>query len=379
MRPVRVGYCIDSFDIGGTELNAVRTLEALDRKRFRVTVFHLHGTGPLRSRYDSLGVELMHLRIGSLYSPRTVAQGLRFLRTLHSQGIEVVHTHDVYTNIFATPWAWLGGCRIVASRRWLDEVPRRGLATLNRWSYRFVDRVVVNSALSSQVLVDSESVPATRIIELPNFVEERAFQHVSAEVRSARRHSWGIPPGAFVIGTVARLVPVKNHSMLLHALSCLDERIHGVIIGEGPARAALEALARSLHVETRVHFIGQLLEVTNLHQFLDASVLCSRSEGFPNSVIEALAAGCPVVATPVGGIPEVINHGRTGMLVPVDDPQGLAAAIEKLHRDKDLYRRLSESGLACVRAKYHQSAVISRLEGLYQQLAEAGGGAIART
>ena len=106
---LRVGYCIDSFDIGGTELNAVRTVEALDRRRFQVTVFHLHETGPLRARYEALGLQLLHLPIGPLYSPRTAAQGVRFLRLLRREGIEVVHTHDIYTNIFAAPWARLAG------------------------------------------------------------------------------------------------------------------------------------------------------------------------------------------------------------------------------------------------------------------------------
>jgi glycosyltransferase involved in cell wall biosynthesis len=368
-RVIRVGYCIDSFDVGGTELNAIRTLEALDRQRFQVTVFHFHQTGPLRPRYESLGVELLHLPIGALYAPRTVFQGLRFLRLLQRKRIQLVHTHDVYTNIFAAFWARLGGCRIIASRRWLDAAPRPGLLVLNRWSYHVAHRVLANSALTAGLLVDNERVPATRVIELPNFVGERAFRPVSAEVRSARLRSWGVPPDAFVIGAVARLAPVKNHAMLLRAFAHLGQEAHLVLIGEGSSRGALEELARTLHIDSRVHFTGELLEPTNLHQFFDVSVLCSRSEGFPNSVIEALAAGCTVVATPVGGVPEVIVHRRTGLLVPVDAVDELAASLEELHRDAGLRARLSEAGRACIRIKYHQSAVIAQLEALYQELA----------
>jgi glycosyltransferase involved in cell wall biosynthesis len=368
-RATRIGYCIDSFDVGGTELNAIRTLEALDRQRFQVTVFHFHETGPLRARYESLGVELQHLRIGPLYAPRTAVQGLRFLRLLRRKRIQLVHTHDVYTNIFAALWARLGGCQFIASRRWLDEVPRRGMPLLNRWSYRLAHRVLANSALTARLLVDKEGLPAARVIELPNFLEEGAFRPVPAEVRSARLRSWGVPPDAFVIGTVARLAPVKNQAMLLRALARLGDQHHLVLIGEGSSRAALEELARTLHVDSRVHFTGELLEPTNLHQFFDVSVLCSRSEGFPNSVIEALAAGCPVVATPVGGVPEVIVHRLTGLLVPVDAVDALAASLEELRGDAGLRGRLSEAGLACVRIKYHQSVVVAQLEALYQDLA----------
>ena len=372
-RAIRVGYCIDSFDIGGTELNAVRTVEALDRRSFEVTVFHLRETGPLRARYEALGLQLVHLPIGPLYSPRTAAQGVRFLRLLRREGIEVAHTHDLYTNIFAAPWARLAGCRVIASRRWLDSSPRAGLVPLNRWSYRCAHRVVANSSLGVKLLIDKEHVPAARVLELPNFLEERAFNHVPVEVRSARRRSWDVPQGAFVIGTVARLAPVKNHALVLRALQRLDEDVHLVLIGEGPSRHALEELAKELHVDRRVHFTGQLVETENLHQFFDVSVLCARSEGFPNAVIEALAAGCPVVATPVGGVPEVIIERQTGLLVPIDQPDALAASVEELRRDAGLRERLCEAGPACVRSRYHQTLVIAQLEALYQSLARRDG------
>jgi glycosyltransferase involved in cell wall biosynthesis len=369
VHPIRVGYCIDSFDIGGTELNAVRTVEALDRQRFAVTVFHFHANGPLRARYEALGVRLIHLPIGRLYSPRTALQGVRFVRLLHREAIQVVHTHDLYTNIFAAPWARLAGCRVIASRRWLDAAPRPGLRPLNRWSYRFAHRVLTNSALVGKSLVANEGVPATRVIELPNFLGERAFHHLDAQARSAQRQQWGVPPGAFVAGAVARLTPTKNHEMLIRALALLQSDVHVVLVGDGPSRPALEQLARQLQVESRVHFAGQVVGSTNLYQFLDAGVLCSRSEGFPNSLIEALAAECPVIATPVGGVPEVITDGETGFLVPVDDSQALARRLRELRADAVLRARLSAAGLAAVRIKYHQSVVIAQLEALYQQLA----------
>ena len=372
-RAIRVGYCIDSFEIGGTELNAIRTVEALDLRRFQVTVFHLHRTGPLRARYEALGLRLLHLPIGRLYSPRTARQGVRFLRLLRREGIEIVHTHDVYTNIFAAPWARLAGCRVIASRRWLDAVPRPALAPVNRYSYRLAHRVVVNSSVVARLMIDKERVPAARLVELPNFLEERAFHRVTDELRGTRRRNWGVPPGAFVIGTVARLAPVKNHAMALRALQRLEEDVHLVLIGAGPSRRELEELARQLRIDRRVHFTGQLLEAENPHQFFDVSVLCSRSEGFPNAIIEALAVGCPVIATPVGGVPEIIADRETGLLVPVDQDDALAATVQELRRDAALRRRLSEAGPACARGRYHQTAVIARLESLYQGLARDSG------
>ena len=115
--------------------------------------------------------------------------------------------------------------------------------------------------------------------------------------------------------------------------------------------------AGTAHIYRRVHFTGQLVETENLHQFFDVSVLCSRSEGFPNAVIEALAAGCPVVATPVGGVPEVIIERQTGLLVPVDQPDALAASVQELRRDAGLRERLCEAGpAACVAGTTRQSS-----------------------
>ncbi len=369
-RDIRVAYCIDSFDIGGTELNAVRSLEALDLDRFDITVFHLHEDGPLRSRYEALGVPMVHLSISRLYAPSTAAQGLRFARMLRSRGIRVAHTHDLYTNIFAAPWASaLGRCRVIASRRWAYEAPRRGLIPLNRWSYRFATRVLANSGAVARLLASEERVPARKIVELPNFLEETAFQPVAAELRQAQRREWGVPEDAFVVGTVARLVPVKNHRLLIEAARLLEADVHVVLVGDGPERPMLARLARELGIESRVHFVGQVVSSVNLHQFLDVSILCSFSEGFPNAVIEALAAQRPVIATAVGGIGDIIVDDETGLLVPTDEPGVLAARIRSLRAAPTLGCRLAQEGLSRVRARYHASVVIARLGRLYTTLA----------
>lgn len=369
-RRIRVAYCIDSFDIGGTELNAVRSLEALDLDRFDVTVFHLHEDGLIRSRYEALGVEMVHLPISRLYAPSTAAVGLRFARMLRSRGIRVAHTHDLYTNIFAGPWASLaGGCRVIASRRWAYEAPRAGLTPLNRWSYRCATRVLANSGSVARLLIDEERVPARKIFELPNFLGEAAFQRVEPAARLAQRRAWGVPDDAFLIGTVARLVPVKNHKLLLQAAGQLEEDVHIVLVGDGSERLALERLARDLGIQSRVHFPGQVISAVNLHQFMDVSVLCSLSEGFPNAVIEALAAERPVIATAVTGIRDIIVDDETGLLVPTDDPAVLAQRIRKLRASPTVGLLLAQEGRSRVRALYHESVVIARLGGLYTALA----------
>jgi glycosyltransferase involved in cell wall biosynthesis len=366
----RVAFCIDDFAVGGSQLNALRTAEALDPNRFELRVFCLQKYGPLFSRYEALSVPMTHLPIPNLYSPGTITQGLRLARELRAWRAQVLHAHDVYTNIFSAPWArMLGSCGVIASRRWWHWSPRPGLPWANRLSYRFANRVLANSESVAAMLVAEERVPKRKIVVIPNFLEDQAFECCPDGDVLAMRSAWEIPPQAFVIATVARLHPVKNHAMLLRALALLSEDCHLLLIGDGPSRAELELLSRELGIAPRVHFAGELVMQTNPHSYADVSVLCSHSEGFPNSVVEAMAASRAVVATPVGGIVDVIEHQRTGLLTPVDDAPALAAALRRLRDDKPLRARLGAAGLALVRARHQRARVIDGLSELYEQLA----------
>lgn len=368
--PIRIAYCIDSFGVGGTELNAVRTAEALDAKRFELCVIHLQKDGPLRSRYKQLGVRMEYFPIQNLYSIGTALQGVRLARFLHCWGADVVQTHDIYTNIFVAPWARLfTRAKILAGRRWLYEAPRPGLVKINRWSNLFAHRILANSKGVADLLSGEEKVPSRKIVEVSNFLDESAFERIDENARSEQRRTWGLPDDAFVVGCVARLSPVKNHGMLLRALANLSSRFHVVLIGDGPSRIELEHLATSLGISSRVHFIGEVLSKINLHQFFDVSALCSNSEGFPNTVIEAMAAGRPVVATAVGGVVDVVKSNSTGILVPPDGVKQLAETLQQFEADPLLCARFGETGQAVVREGFHQNIVIEKLSAIYERLA----------
>lgn len=348
----------------------MRTAEALDPERIELSVLHLQTHGPLRSRYERLGVRMTHIPIPSLYSPRSILQGFRAAALLRRWNIDVVHTHDLYTNIFMVPWArLLTRCSIVASRRWWYVAPRPELVTANHWSCSLAHRILANSSGVARLLADAEGVSAKKVVEVPNFLSEEAFSTIDDAGRRAQLAAWGVPEGAFVVGIVARLQPVKNHELLLNALARLDSRFHAVLIGDGPSRVPLEAMARRLGIEPRVHFAGEVVSAQNLHRCFDVSVLCSHSESFPNSVIEAMAASRAVVATPVGGVMDAVKDGTTGLLVPVDDPSELARTLQMLEDDAELRSRLGESSRRFVREKFGQEVVIEKLSGLYESLA----------
>ena len=372
---IRVVHCIDNLGIGGTELNAVRTLERLDRARFHASIVCLREGGELVERCRSAGIEVMPLPVSRLHGADALRLGLQLRGWLRRERVQIVHSHDIYTNVFATLWARAARVPLViASRRWWHSLPRASHRIANAVAYRVADCVLANSPAVARSLVDDQGIAAGRVLTIPNFVEEDAFAAPDADARRRFMQELGVPANALVAGIVARLTAVKDHGSLLHAVSRLIGRhpmLHVVLVGDGPCRGPLEELARSLGIAAHVHFAGQRSQAGRLHGLFDISVLCSTTEGFPNSVVEAMAAGRPVVATEVGGVPDALEAGVTGLLVPPSDSNALGDAIEVLARDADLRAAFGAAGRRAARERFHAASVIPRLERAYIERLEA--------
>jgi glycosyltransferase involved in cell wall biosynthesis len=373
--PIRVLYCIDNMQLGGTELNAVRTAERLDRRRFAIEVLCLRADGPLMARYAAAGIPVHAFPMPSLWGATAVRQGFRFIRLLRDRRIEVVHSHDAYTSVYATLWARLARVNgIIVSRRWWHfPEPSGPLLRANGIAYRFAHAVIGNSPSVANLVVTESGVPSSRVVTIPNFLDPRAFEPFLPAERERILDALNIPRGSLVIGIVARLDAIKDHRTLFRAVASLTERIphlHLAVVGDGPERAPLEALVESLGMSGRIHFAGERPQAPNSHALFDVSVLCSLSEAFPNSILEAMAAARPVVATNVGGNSDAVEEERTGLLVPAGDPSRLASAIERLANDPALRLKLGVAARASAEAGYSASSVLPRLENLYERLAK---------
>ncbi|MDX2194298.1 MAG: glycosyltransferase [Gemmatimonadales bacterium] len=372
-RPVRVTFFVDSFEVGGTEVNAARTAEHLDPSRVALSVVHLHADGPLRRRYEALGVPLRHHAGGPLWHPRTWARVPGLARWLRAAGTDVLHCHDLYTNILGVPAARLAGVRgVIASRRWLDAAPRPGLHQLNGFSSRRADRVLANSRAVAGMSRDLDGIRADRIVTVSNFVDDGAFAPLPAAERAATLARLGVPAGVPVITCVARLAPPKDQRTLVLAAAALAREgrsCHVLLIGDGPQRAALSALAAECGIAAQVTFAGTLTARTNLHGLGDLSCLPTLSEGFPNAVVEAMAAGRPVVASDVGGVPDAIEPGVTGLLVPPADVDALAAALAGLLADPARAAALGAAAAVRARDRFSAPAVVGGLMAVYEALA----------
>lgn len=365
---IKVVHCISNFRIGGTELNMVRTLERLDRSEFDVRVVALQDDGPLRERISRLAIPIEVFSFARANSPLSTAA--RLISWLRRFAPDVVHCHDRYSNTFVVPQARLAGVPLViASRRWWTAMPGGFYRTGNRLAYRLAHRVIANSPAVARLLVD-EAVPAGRIVVVPNFVDQESFAELAPEAICEARRSFGIPEGAFVVTAVAILRPEKDLQSLIRAVGLLapgHPDLHLLLVGSGPSEHALRDEAASAGLTDRVHFAGHLPQAPNPHQFGDLSVLCSLHEGFPNSIVEAMAAGKAVVATDVGGIPDAVSEGRTGLLVPPATPSALAAAIERLIGDRELRECMGNAAKAEARRAYRADTVITKLQSIYRE------------
>lgn len=372
--PIRVVYCIDNMQVGGTELNALRTAERLDRRRFSLSVMCIRDNGPLMARYKDAGIPVHTYPMSSLLGVEAVQQAVRLIRFFRRERTDVVHSHDAYTSVYATLCARVAGVPgVIASRRsWYSPHLQGRILRANRMAYRLAHRVVANSPRVSRLVETDAGVPARRIVTIPNFLDAEAFEPMPPADRRRMLDELGVPEGAFVVGIVARLSKVKDHATLLRAIASLRDRIpmlHCVLVGDGAERPTIEALAASLGITDIVHLAGERRQPPNLHELFDVSVLCSTSEAFPNSVLEAMAASRAVVATDVGGTPDAVDHEVTGLLVPPADPARLADAILRLYHEPALRARLGAAGREAARAGYSADAVIEQVEALYTRLA----------
>lgn len=367
-RRTRVAFCLDSFDMGGTEFNAVRTAEEVDRSRYEISFIALSDRGPLAERVRAAGFPIHVFPLNGFFSVQMLRSARRLVRHLREARIDVVHAHDIYSNIFAVPCARLAGVpMVIASRRWWHAANRAVYLTLNRATYHLAHHVLANSEAVGRLVVD-EGMPQSRVTVVPNFVEEFAFAAPPDSVLAGWRAECGIAPDDEVVGIIANLHAIKDHGTLLRALSrVLAERPHVrlVIVGDGEDRPALEALARSLGVHPRVSFAGRRPQRPSMHWLFDVSVLASQGEGFPNSIVEAMAAGRPVVATAVGGVPDVVIDGATGALVPPASPERLADALLVMLRDPARRAAMGAAGAKRARSHFHASAVVQRLQSFY--------------
>lgn len=318
-----IGFLFSSFEPGGTERQMSELVRRLDPARWQVHVGCFRAEGAWLDRVREVApVTDFHIR--SLRRAETLDRARAFARWCRERKIAVLHTADCPSNIFGLPAAAFARVPVrIANRR--DVNPGRSAHELvaQRIGYAFAHRVVANCGAAADRL-RLERVPSRKISIVPNGLDFEAYAPLAPRARVR------------CVATVANLRAEKGHDVLLEAAAIVVRQFPDArfdIVGAGPELGALRARAEALGLGSAACFLGHCEDVPARLAAADLFVLPSRSEAFPNAVLEAMAIGLPAIASSVGGMPEVIEHQRSGVLVPPGDPVALACEISRLMAD----------------------------------------------
>ena len=361
--PPVILHLITELNIGGAEKALSRLLTRMDRDHFTPTVACLYGgDGPVADEIRALGIPITDLGMTAKWRLDAL---WRLYRLLRRERPTILHTWMFHANIPGRVLGRLAGAPIIISSERTMGQESRWRYWLNRITDPLTDRVVCVSQLVADFVVAEVGIPRHKTTVIPNGIDVRAFEHLPTK-REARA-MLGLPLDSMLIGTVVRLDPVKRLDVLLQAVTSVDDA-HAAIIGDGPERSRLEALSKQLGLGERVHLVGHQNNVSDWLAALDVFTLTSDWEGMSNAVLEAMSAGLPVVATAVGGTPEVVVDGITGLLVPPRAPDALAQAITRLLRTPALRRKMGQAGRERVERHFSVERMVQETEALYEEL-----------
>jgi glycosyltransferase involved in cell wall biosynthesis len=365
-----------SFNQGGSERQAVQLARLLaESGRCRVRVACLNPEGVLRGEVERLGLgEIPAYPLASFYDRRFVAQLRRFAAFLRAEKVDLVQTHDFYSNVFGMAGAALARVPArVASKRETGGMRTAMQRRVELLAFRLAHAVVANAeAVKRQLMKDG--VPERKVAVVYNGLDPARVRPPADFSRAEALAGFGLPTdeGRRFVTLVANLRhAVKDHPTFLRAARRIHEQVPEaafVLAGEGELEAPLRELASELRIADAVFFTGRCTRVGALLAASDVCVLSSTAEGFSNSILEYMAAGRPVVATDVGGAREAVVEGETGHLVPAGDDERMAARISDLLRDPARARAMGARGRQRVEQQFSCAAQLARTEELYEKL-----------
>jgi glycosyltransferase involved in cell wall biosynthesis len=359
-RPARIVFLLQDLKFGGTQRQTLELARRLNPAAFQPEVWLLAAGDDLAALARDWGLPLIRLSPAARVGPGALWWLWQRLRT---RPVDVLMPLTVVPNIWGRVLGRLARVPVIVGNCRGGGAPWR---QHERWLWPLAHHLICNSGALQRVLTRSCGVPAARLSVIPNGVDTAYFQPAPDQPAPQ-------PP---VMLSVARLVPDKDHDTLLAAFGLLapaHPQAELWLVGDGPRLAAVRELAARLPAPDRVRFFPPRADLRPLLHQATLLVLSSRTEALPNVVLEAMAAGLPVVATAVGGVPELVAPGRTGWLVPPGDAPALAAALERLLDHPEKGRAYGQAGRRRALADFSLTTMAERYEAvLHHLLAERG-------
>lgn len=373
----KVFYLLDSLNVGGTETQAVELACRMPAAGYQVTLGCLRAQGPLSQRLAETPVVLREFHPnGGIDSPAGIYQLLRLSRFLRKQKFDIVHTHDLWSNLMGVPAARLAGVpAIVSSRRdlghfdWYRGKRRAWLRRIQNLS----GAVLANASPIRDALIAEDGFAPAEVHVIHNGVDIEKFRK-GRELREVLFPNVGDAKLVVLVGNMHS--DVKGHPWLIDCAPSVTREfpnVRFVLVGDGALRAQFEQQVASLGLAENFIFLGSRADIPDILGACDIAVLPSRAEGLSNALLEYLAAGLPTIASRVGGNPELVEDGVSGFLVPPDS-EALSMALLKMLRDPGLMRRLGERGREFVVQNFSFERLVREVDALYTDLLREHGG-----
>jgi glycosyltransferase involved in cell wall biosynthesis len=376
MSRVKVLKFLNHFGIGGTERQFVYVANGLDPSCFEIEIACLRRDGPLLQILRPEMPVHLYPPSGSFYNRHSLLSQFRFAKDIRKRRIDIVHTYGWYPNVFAIPPARLAWRpKIIASIRDAGAYLTRSKIRALKVACSLADAVIANSVAGRDWLL-AQGMKEDKVEVIRNGV---AVPRQPSAKRAGVRREFGIPDDVPLCACIGRVVSGKGIDFYLHAARILADQgrevrflMIGAISVEANYRSEMEVLARRLNLEDRVIFTGQRQDVGQILREVDIVVHPSLTEGLSNVILEAMAAGLPVVATRVGGNPELVLDGRTGLLVSPENAAETAAAIVRLLDNPGMARAFGETGRQRIIQEFSIERMLRQTQELYLRLCRRG-------
>jgi glycosyltransferase involved in cell wall biosynthesis len=384
---IRTMHVITRLNVGGAAMHVIQLNSGLEHKGYDCLIV-TGSEGPSERSMRDAAIE-HHLRLefipdlGREIAPkRDLVALIKLYRLMRRERPHIVHTHLAKAGFLGRIAARLARVPIVLHSShghifhgYFSPRKTRIFLMMERLCGCLSTRIIVSSDRLRDEIASFGITKKERIEVIPYGFELDAFALQPRSVGQFR-HSLDLPEGISLIGTVGRLVPIKNIPLLLESLAIARQQnaeIHLVVVGGGELRVELETRVRNMGLADTVVFAGWQPDLLNVYADLDAIVLSSDNEGTPVALIEAMAAGCPVVATHVGGVPDLITDGETGRMVLPRDPEALARALLALFEEPEKTSQMALRAQQRVLERHQARRVVADVDRLYQELLRAAG------
>jgi glycosyltransferase involved in cell wall biosynthesis len=372
-RKVTVLLVTVGLGVGGTEVQLMEIAERLDPERFAVTVVALKGEGAIAGEMRKRGIKVVALNGTGKMDARVF---FRFFSLVRAEQPDIIHSFLPLANcVGMIVGRMLRISVLIASYRGVEQQRSRFWAWVDWLVVRLAQATTCCSDAVRKSVIEGFGGDTSKYITIYNGIDVERFRRVSTITKS----DLGLREGIATIGTVCRLdEPTKGLAVLLEGIAQLNQipdipPFQLLLVGDGSSANDLRRLSEELALNEIVVFAGLRCDVEQILPLLDLFVLPSLSEGFGIALVEAMAAGCPVVATAVGGIPEVVQTGRTGVLVPAGDSKALTEALADLLKDRSKARVFGRDGQRWVGTQFAVSTMVQHHENLYERLLQDAG------